>query len=144
MRYYKLTDIATIILPVALGTWLYLAYRSTQIRVFGWANTLALQTQIQQIRHLKPESLPDWVVFSLPAALWVFAWIYAMAYVWRFQTSKAARYWRYAAATLALASELAQAVQLIAGHFDTTDLVCMFVATIIAFTAIHFRQQIYN
>ncbi len=105
-----------------IGGIIYLLSRPTTLILFrvphllGWSNT------IERLRESMSISLPEWVVFNLPDALWAGAYIMTIDSV----TQKSSTQVRLVSAsivpTIGVVSEFLQAFSLLPGTFDPLDL----------------------
>jgi hypothetical protein len=111
-----------VVLPVVLGAGVYLLWRSTRLRVFRWVDDVAAGGALSSLRHaVASVRLPGWVLFSLPDALWVYAFTACMALIWRPRPGRQAVFWIAIAPVLALGAELGQLAGLVPGTFDAAD-----------------------
>ncbi|MED5373240.1 MAG: hypothetical protein VX899_19635 [Myxococcota bacterium] len=72
--------------PVLTGAGIYLLWRPTTLRVFGWLGQLGMDGPLRGARELAlpfGQALPAWVLYSLPDGLWALALSAAMARIWR-------------------------------------------------------------
>ena len=63
------------ILPVIVGGLIYLTYRTDSLLMLGWFNNIGLSDTVDFLRsnqHLQNLTIPNWIKFSLPDALWLF------------------------------------------------------------------------
>ena len=70
---------------------------------------------------LRSLSLPPFVVYSLPDALWLYALLSAMAWVWDRNRGPAGQAWWCVAALAGPIHEALQALGVVAGTFDLWD-----------------------
>lgn len=106
--------------------------------MFSWFDALGLSDTIELLRiNYGETSIYDWVKFNLPAALWLFAYLYVMDSVW---SEYKGRFVFYAFLGIipiaAIASEFMQYFSLLPGTFDIYD-VLSYVAAIILYLAIN-------
>lgn len=68
-----------IILPMLLGTLIYLLFRPKSILIFDYLKVLHLEEFVNiwrsQLKAFKPS---DWIIFSLPGGLWLYSYTYAI------------------------------------------------------------------
>src|SRR6188508_1513709 len=70
--------------PLVVGALLYLGFRSDRLLGWQWADAIGIGSVAHAARSLVQDlAVPDWVRFSLPDALWVYALAYAVARVQR-------------------------------------------------------------
>jgi hypothetical protein len=138
---------ALVVFPLLLGGAIYLGFRTEQLLMFGAAEHLGMGDTVRRYRHaVAPlrESLPDWVVFSLPNALWTFSMLCFFAVLWRTHRVFLAT-WTGIAVTFSAGAELLQAAALVPGTFSVADLVatvvaCLAAAAILA-PSLHLHQK---
>jgi len=110
--------------------------------MFHWADALGLTHSVQLMRASASGLeglLPAWVVFSLPFALWVLAYLFFIEAVWAYSRSWARLAWFWCIPLVAISAELAQNLHVIPGKFDWIDLAAIIFAVILGFstTSIH-------
>ena len=75
--------------------------------------------------------MPNWFIFSLPDALWIYSFSMAMLYIWNGEVNKRSLFWIIIASILGIFGELAQLFGLV-GTFDLMDLLlCVFARSLI-------------
>lgn len=113
-----------IILPLGIGILIYIFWRSPTLKIFVWLDVAGLSSEILRTRQwVYPygEVLPKWIIFSLPAALWMYAMVswFQMALL---PSDRQSRWiWLSAAFILGVGSEVGQLFQTIPGIFDSSD-----------------------
>ena len=131
-RHNRLT--LTVILPLLIGGLIYILFRADSLLMFRWFDSIGLGQTIKSIRSsIGQPNLPSWTVFSLPDALWIFAFTNFMLIIWRDKFSGQSIPWIFIAPTIGLLSEIGQAFHLVRGTFDLTDLTLIVIASIIPF-----------
>jgi len=135
-----------IILPLGVGSLIYILWRTPTLRVFRWFDTLGLGSEIFRLRQsFAPYRavVPRWVLFSLPAALWM----YAMAAWFQMALSRSDRrtrwIWLSIALSLGVGSELGQLWRVVPGTFDGRD-VAFYLAGWIAAIVCTPKREIHN
>ncbi len=127
-----------VVLPVAMGAAIYVAWRSPSLNLFRWLEFLGLSAAAFELRAILAgvrEFLPRTILFSGPDALWVYALTSAMLLIWRGPTrahSVRAWLWISAGFTISFVTELGQALGRFPGTFDSADLACSFAAALLA------------
>jgi len=74
-----------VILPLFLGGAIYLFLRSESLIMFDWIKFLGLKDGLDVLRENIISIkflLPDWVLFSLPDALWVYSFTSVLIIIW--------------------------------------------------------------
>ncbi len=128
--------ILTTLIPLIFGGLIYLTYRVETLKMFRWFDNIGATDFIIFLRTneiLQAISLPQWVKFSLPDALWIFSFTYFMLTIWKFKITKSSAFWIFLAPTIGLFSEIGQLIGLFPGTFDLIDLVLLIVAMAIPF-----------
>ena len=118
------------------GLVLYVLFRPTTLLMFQWADSFGLMEIIRMARshvHGLNRYLADWIIFSLPYALWVLSYRFCISGIWGKSTSSDRVGWFWGVPITAIASELAQGLGFIPGHFDSLDLISIIFATIIGY-----------
>lgn len=108
-----------------LGSAIYVSFRPTTLLMFRWADALNLTHYLEAMRASSSgleRLLPAWVVFSLPFALWVLAYMLFIEAVWAHSESWARLVWYWCIPLIAISAELAQIKHIIPGRFDWGDL----------------------
>jgi len=122
-----------VVLPLMLGILIYCCYRSKQLwwwvyleksSLLPYGNYLREHTVIQNSKNY----LPDWLLFSLPDALWLYALVCAILYLWDFKWHKHSAIWIIGAASLGIFLELGQLINCLSGTFDWIDILCYILA----------------
>ena len=120
-------------LPLLLGGLIYILFRAESLKMFTWFEAMGLSDFIKNIRKARVFSVPEWVIFSLPDALWLFSFSNIMLILWGYKLSKQSIIWIFAAPIIGLISEFGQAVSVVPGTFDLLDLIFLFFASILPF-----------
>ena len=110
-------------LPIAVGALIYVLWRVDTLLVFTWLDACGLHAGVRQARiACQTVALPDLVRFSLPDALWAYAFAFAIARIWAPTRSVGRWAWLGLCSIVTLGGELGQAVHLVVGTFDPADL----------------------
>mgnify|MGYP006971705643 CR=1 FL=1 len=115
-------------LPILVGGLIYLAFRDTSLLMFRWAGWVGLDVVIDAMRvYTLPHrpSVPDWILFSVPDGVWVFACTAFFARLWHDGHWFFRAFWIGMGPALAIGGELGQLpfIGLVPGTFDPADLV---------------------
>ncbi len=121
--------------PLVSGGAIYLLYRETDLRVFQWADFMGIAAAVEWGRQLVGSIRPpNLVIYSLPGALWLYAFTSLMALVWRGSSEFRPRIlWMLVPACVAAGSEGVQWLGLTDGTFDLGDVGLYTVAALAAF-----------
>ena len=122
------------LIAFGLGGYIYLAYRSTSLNMFGWFKTFGLFNIVSHIRkHSDDTSLCYFVLYCLPDALWTTSYIIISDTIW--QNNKRMQYiWASILPIIGLTSEIFQKTGIIHGTFDILDMLCYIIPYIIYVT----------
>ena len=83
--------IAFSILSMFVGGMIYIAFREDSLMMFDWFRRIGISAQIGLLREcIAPvhSSLPSFVVFSVPNALWYFSGLLAFSTIWHEQKER--------------------------------------------------------
>lgn len=122
-RLLLLVGVSTI--PLVLGGAIYLIWRDTSLLMFRWVEKLHVSSIIFTARECsvaRGAHLPDWVLYSLPNALWVLSLVSTAGLLWRGAGRTSLTIAVITAACLGLGGEVAQGLTLLPGTFSMTDL----------------------
>jgi hypothetical protein len=112
-------------MPVLLGAAMYVAWRSQRLLVFEWLTWFGLSPSVATFRHALasyPHQIPDAIMYSLPDALWVYAFTSVLVLIWMENLqSKWARSWIALPTLLGVGGEIGQKFGFIPGTFDWND-----------------------
>lgn len=117
-----------------LGTLIYLAARPTSLYVFTWLDYLGLHRAAIDVRNwfsTGAAHFHGWLLWSLPAGLWVFSGTLAMRVIWWRDKSWGGYLWFSTIPLLGIVSELGQ-LGVVPGTFDPVDIVTYGMASLIA------------
>ena len=72
------TVIINFLVPVTLGSFIYILFRSKHLLVFHWFNSLGLYPVILTARQYFNiyEQIPAWLIYSLPNGLWAYSFMF--------------------------------------------------------------------
>lgn len=126
-RPSTITIVATyhVLLPVIAGATIYLSWRSPTLLVFDWLRASGFGGLIAAWRAaVAPfaNDFPEWVLFSLPDVLWVYALTFGMMIVWLPTPGWRGGLWVASGGLIACGGEIGQAAGLVAGTYDHLDL----------------------
>ena len=140
MTYHKMNDtkglfqIALGVMLFGIGGFIYLAFRSTSLKMFEWCRQLGVYNYILQIRNaLHSINLNDFFLFSLPDGLWVTAYIIIVDFIWC-KNCRMQLLWGCLLPVVGLCSELLQGLGFVNGTFDVMDILCYTIPYIIYLT----------
>ncbi len=132
-------------LPVIVGGLIYLTYRTDTLTMFGWFSKIGLSDFFDLLRsnkYLQNLTIPNWIKFSLPDALWLFSFNYILLTLWSFNVNRQSVFWLFLAPTIGLFSEIGQLMGVVPGTFDLVDLALLLIATLLPFLSINNLKSI--
>ena len=124
-----------VVIPLILGGAIYLLWRGPSLLMFKWLSVAGVGRSVNYVRTIVTSSamsLPQWMIFSLPDALWVYALTSYLRRVWSGSASRGRFIWIACGPAIGIGSELAQAVKIMPGTFDISDLVSCAAASFLA------------
>lgn len=105
--------------PILLGCSIYLLFRSENILLFQWVKTIGFESFLTALRENSLSiTVPNWLLYSLPDGLWVYAFTAALFLFWQGKNSV----WIWIPIFISVIFEFAQATKIIQGKFDVLDL----------------------
>ncbi len=113
-------------LAIFIGGLIYIFLRPSEHLFFGWIRLAGLDQWISPARSLSPwlgQLFPDWIIFSLPNALWAFAYTMLITSIWSGSKSWLKYFWMASIPLLVLGFEILQYPGLIPGTFCIQDIV---------------------
>lgn len=122
---------------VLIGGLLYLTFRSESLVMFNWFEKIRLTSQISFLRESCGDiTLYSWVKFNLPAALWLFSYMFIIRGIWlNSRQNIIYNIFLWGVPSMAIASEILQYFGAIPGTFDYKDIIA-YIAGIIIFSLI--------
>jgi hypothetical protein len=125
-----------VFLPVATGALIYVSWRSPTLLIFRWVRFCGMSGMLAKWRYAVLSGRPafgDWVIFSLPDALWVYAVTACMSLIWRARRSWARRVWIAAGTVLGCGGEVLQQLGVVPGTYDPVDLLLSVAAALTSY-----------
>jgi len=135
-----------IIVPLLIGVFIYVFWRTTRINIFHWMGSPAAEliNQIQNISFFKSIHLPDWVLFSLPDALWLYALTTLLIFIWDKKVDKNSLPWLLLCPLLAFASEIGQGLKIVPGTYDNIDMFAYLISTLGAYAHVLYKNPTFQ
>jgi hypothetical protein len=111
------------ILPVAIGTLIYLLFRPVNLTVFHWAERAGLYSFILKARDLFNIGgyMPERFVYSLPNGLWAYSFMFFISLIWGNTKSFGKTFFVSLVVALSVGSELGQLLNVVPGTFCLYD-----------------------
>lgn len=134
---------AHVFLPVFIGGLIYLLWRSPSLLMFSWVDATGLSDALFKVRELTSSfrsSIPDFLLYSLPNALWVYSLTAFMVWYWYGSRSHVKYFWFCVGPILGAGVEVGQFFILIPGTFDVVDLITALFASLLPVIFIKFRK----
>jgi hypothetical protein len=135
MSELRVRLISQAVVALLVGCWIYIVWRTDELLMFGWFRALGLRSFVAVLREQPVAALQpiDWIRFSLPDGLWVYASTCVMLAIWATPPGSggalpASLLWLCTPSAFAILSELAQGLALLPGTFDLADLACYLLA----------------
>lgn len=120
------------VLLLIIGGMIYIIFRPDNLVMFSWFDGIGLTPYIEYLRTEYGDiSIYSWIKYNMPAALWLFSYIFIIDSIWGKEKSIIFSYFIYVLPILALLSELMQAINLLPGTFDYMDLASYLIAIIV-------------
>ena len=121
-----------------LGTAIYTIWRSQNLIVFHWYAIAGLIPVVAAARHALyayRSVIPQPLLYSLPDALWVYSFTAALVLIWRRESVSLQKgLWLLLPSMLALGAEFGQALHLMPGTFDWSDVIAYIFAGVLGST----------
>lgn len=111
-----------IIIPLIISNFLYVFFRPNSLIPFNISD--CINDRFQTIRNLSllyRESIPNWIIYSLPDFLWAYTFTTAIILINQ-EKFQSLNWYSFLLLTLVLLHEILQLFGLVRGHFDIIDL----------------------
>ena len=127
-------EITAASLVFILGGCIYIAFRSTSLRMFGWFDYLGLHDIVMGIRRSSSNiQIPELIKYSIPDGLWTLSYILLMDVIWSPSIRKQIIFCGIIP-IIGTASEILQLFGLVNGTFDVVDLLCYMIPYVLYIT----------
>lgn len=131
-----------VIIPILFGGLIYISFRSKSLNMFNWFESIGVLDNILMIRNgfyeLK-ESIPKWLYFSFPDALWVYS--FTSALLLSGNEIKSLKHWLLIPFILGPFLELLQLINLFPGTFDLIDLIFTSLSYILSILIFNYKNK---
>ena len=114
------------ILSIFFGGFIYIAFRSENIILFKWINSIYLIDPVQDLRKITlpyKDNLYNWFLYSLPDGLFIFSYTCAMLVIWERKFTKKSTLWILTLPLISILIEILQYNNYIIGTFDIFDII---------------------
>lgn len=127
----KALEITAAFLIFVVGGCIYIAFRSTTLRMFGWFDDLGLHDFILGVRSSSSSiHMPEIIRFCIPDGLWTMSYILFMDAIWSPDVKRQLIFCCIIPLIGSL-SEILQYFGVVKGTFDVVDLSCYIVPYVI-------------
>ncbi|MNU12783.1 hypothetical protein D3C71_08140 [compost metagenome] len=141
----RVLRILALFIPVILGGFIYLIFRTEKLIMFSWFEYLNLSGKVNVIQNFRNIfSFPDWFIYSFPDGLWVFSYTAISLEIWKNSINSQNICWILSIPIVAVFSEFLQLFKIIPGTFDLLDVIFYFLGIIIPYyisTIIIFKSK---
>ena len=119
-------------IPLLAGGCIYIFFRSPDIKMFEWFNTIGIIEIILNLREVAQSNinLNSWILYSLPDGLLTYSFTSSMIILWR-NNDRLGKTFIYLPLMLSVLSELLQYFEIISGTFDRNDLSVVLISFLI-------------
>ena len=128
--------------PLLLGMGIYYSFRSGSYLALSWLEEWDMGRDLvsgRQMFLVHGAWVPDWIRFSLPDGLWLYALLSSIRFLWRKQYVPHGLLWVWTAISASMMTEILQGFGLIRGTFDWYDLLAYGTSTALYITTFHHR-----
>lgn len=127
--------------PLFIGGIIYILFRSDNLYMFHWFDLIGIGGFLDTLRQQVDQvNLVDWIIYSLPNGLWLYAFLNLLLIIWNKQINCISLFWLIIPLLLGIGSELGQYIGLLRGTFDVIDLIVCLLATVLPFLTINFKE----
>jgi len=124
------------------GVLIYSVTRSESIYLNQWLAQLGngkMQDFFQAL--IQNAQLPQWIIYSLPDALWMMALTMLVMMIWDFNLHKKSIPWIAIAIAVGILYEIFQGFYIVRGTFDGTDLIFIFMGALLPISFIMLKLR---
>ncbi len=114
-----------VLVPLAVGTFIYLIFRKDTLYVFQWVEFIGLKEEILSLQqYVNPMTtyLPNWFLYSLPDGIWVFTFTVVLCWIWHKNKTIERKYWVVLPLLLGVTGEIGQYLNLVQGVYCNYDM----------------------
>jgi hypothetical protein len=123
----KTVEISIALLLFLLGGFIYIAFRSTSLRMFRWFEEIGLHNFIMLVRNsLYDIQIPMIIKYCIPDGLWTLSYILLMDAIWSPNIKRQVLFCGIIPIVGGI-SEILQYFSVVKGTFDVVDLFCYLV-----------------
>ena len=112
-----------VIIPMIIGGFIYIIFRSDNLLMFSWFESLGLKNSIDSLRsYFSTYRLPYWLVYGYPDGVWIYSFVSLMLIIWDGIKSNIKFFWIGIAPILGISAELGQYINIVPGTYENLDL----------------------
>lgn len=112
------------IIVLTFGGLIYVVFRSEELLMFDWFNTLELNGVVVKLREeYGHNNLWEWVNYNMPAGLWLFSYMFIIDSIWEDNNNPIYKCFIVILPVFAITSELLQFINILPGTFDIWDVI---------------------
>jgi hypothetical protein len=132
-----------ILLSLILGTLIYFVTRSDSVLLNHWLVQMDDGRFIRLFQNsISNANIPDWIIYSLPDALWMLAFMMTVLLIWDFQINSKSIQWVLLAGSAGVLYEIFQGINLIPGTFDFADLLFLIFGAVVPISIIFIKKHL--
>ena len=127
---------------LCFGVMIYVATRTDALYLNQWLAHIGGNSLKDFLQNLLSRiSIPYWIIYSLPDALWMLALTLVVMMIWDFKLNRRSIPWIAGAFCAGILFEVGQGFHLVSGTFDVIDLISIGIGTFIpvSFTLLNIR-----
>lgn len=130
-------------LPVILGGFIYIIFRTERLIMFRWFRYINLSDTVDSLQKISTlYTFPNWFKYSLPDGLWIYSYTAISTEIWGHYITKQNVFWILSVPAVAILSEVFQLLKVVPGTFDCTDLAFYLMGLVIPFLTS--KKQFFN
>lgn len=131
----RITKVLTALVALFFGGLVYIVFRRESLLMFNWFYELGLKDIIIGLRQEYGQmNLLEWVRYNMPAALWLFSYLFIIDSIWEDNNNPKYRFFILILPTIAVVSEIMQFFEILPGTFDLLDVAGYLLATLLFIT----------
>jgi len=108
--------------------------------LIGFDTMQSFRTIVSEIPYITP----DWIIYSLPDALWMFALMLVIMMIWDFRLTRQSIPWIILAVIAGILFEIGQGINIIKGTFDPIDVICILICAFVPLLFTLLRSRVSN
>jgi hypothetical protein len=118
----KFISIILSVLALVMGGAIYILFRSDHLIMFSWFDGIGIMPYIYTLRErLSDLLLPEFLIYSLPNALWIYSLVTIIASIW-IRNHYFLTVWLIICLFISVGQEIAQYYHILKGTYDKIDI----------------------